>query len=114
MSDPARKVERMKVGLVGVLRDVPLTTLALAIGFGLALIQTAQGLATFVEGVTQHGSGAHEIRFEFGPSLNWFVGGHLFAFGQLVQGLIELAVVALAAVLVRRLTRPTELLADEG
>jgi hypothetical protein len=102
----------MRVHFGTVMRDVQLTTLALAIGFGLALIQTAEGLANFVEGVTQHGSGASEVRFEFGPSLNWTLGGHLFAFGQLVQGLIELAVVALAAVLARRLARPAASHAD--
>ena len=84
------------------MRDVQLMTLALAIAFGLALLETAQGVANFVQGLAEHGSGAREAQFAFGTSLNWRFGGHLFAFGGFVEGLIELAVVLLAAILVRR------------
>ena len=89
------------------MRDVQLTTLALAIGFGLALIQTAEGVAFFIEGLAEHGRGVHDL-LAFaavpaeGNSLSWVFGGHLFSFGQLVIGLIELGVVLLAAMLVRR------------
>jgi hypothetical protein len=96
----------MKVGFGSVMRDVQLTTLALAIAFGLSLIQIAEGVASFIEGLTQHGSGAHQAQFEFGVSLSWVFGGHLFAFGQLVQGLIMLGVVWVVAWLVRRRAQP--------
>jgi hypothetical protein len=38
----------MKVHFGTVMRDVQLTTLALAIAFGLALLETAQGVANFL------------------------------------------------------------------
>ena len=92
----------MKTNLVGVLRDVPLTTLAFAIALGLSLIQIAEGAATFITDVTQHG---HDLNPGFGlyaGGLNWVWGHHLFAFGQFVSGLIELGTVLLIALLVRR------------
>lgn len=88
-----------------IIRDVPLRTVALGIALGYALLQTAQGVATFFEDLSVHGSAAHEV-----PSLitvpqynlNWVFGGHVFAFGQLVFGLLELGTVLLVAALVRR------------
>ncbi len=93
------------------MRDVQLTTLAFAIAFGLALIQMAEGVAYFVEGLAEHG---HNLRDVLGfpglpvegNSLSWVWGGHLFSFGQFVIGLIALGVVWLAAVLVRRRAQP--------
>jgi len=101
----------MKVHFGTIMRDVQLTTLALAIGFGLALLNTAEGVADFIEGVAEHGHAVHDV-LGFTPlpaegdSLTWVFGGHLFAFGPLVIGLIELGVVWVAAVLVRRMARP--------
>jgi hypothetical protein len=93
------------------MRDVQLTTLALAIGFGLSLINTASGFASFIEGLAEHGHGVHDVlgfpTFPAeGNSLTWVWGGHLFAFGSFVIGLIELGVVWVAAVLVRRRAQP--------
>ena len=100
----------MKVNLAGVLRDVPLTTLAFAIALGWSLYQTALGVATFIEGVTVH---VHAQDFGFtgyaafpqeGLDLTWVWGHHAFGFGQFVLGLIELGTVLLVAMLVRRFT----------
>ncbi|HKD93585.1 MAG TPA: hypothetical protein VKB43_02620 [Gaiellaceae bacterium] len=101
----------MKVSFGSVMRDVQLTTLALAIGFGLALIQLAEGVAFFIEGLAEHGRNARDV-LGFpglpveGNSLSWVFGGHLFSFGQLVTGLIMLGVVWVVAVLVRRRPEP--------
>jgi hypothetical protein len=101
----------MKVGFGAVIRDVQLMTLALAIGFGLALIQMAEGVAYFIEGLAEHGHNVRDV-LSFpglpveGNSLGWVFGGHLFAFGQLVIGLTMLGVVWVAAVLVRRYAQP--------
>ena len=102
----------MKTDLVGVLRDVPLTTLALAIALGLSLIQIAQGVAAFITDATQHGHDLNEGLGLYGGGLNWFCGHHLFAFGQFVTGLIELGTVLLIALLVRRLSSHADIPAD--
>ena len=101
----------MKADFGTVMQDVQLTTLALAIGFGLALIQMAEGVAYFIQGLAVHGSGVHDIPgFPTLPAeanaLTWVFGGHLFEFGQLVNGLIELGVLLLVAILVRRHAQP--------
>jgi hypothetical protein len=97
----------MKADLAGVLRDVPLTTLAFAIALGWSLYQTALGVATFVEGLTAHGHGLRPFADfvglpQEGTSLTWIWGGRVFTFGQLVLGLVELGTVLLVAMLVRR------------
>ena len=103
----------MKVSFGSVMRDVQLTTLAFAIGFGLALIQLAEGVAFFIEGLAEHGHNVRDV-LDFpgipaeGNSLTWVFGGHLFSFGQFVIGLIMLGVVWVAAVLVRRKAQPAE------
>lgn len=104
----------MKVDLAGVLRDVQLTTLAFAIALGWSLYQAALGVATFIESVTVHSHGfggfpgvAFAFPVQAGYGLTWVWGHHIFAFGQLVLGLIELGAVLLAAALVRRFSRNT-------
>jgi hypothetical protein len=97
----------MKTNLIGVLRDVQLATLAFAIALGWSLYQAASGLATFVEGVTVHSHGFDQFGPlaslpQYGESLTWVWGHHLFTFGQLVMGLIELGTVLLVTMLVRR------------
>ena len=67
----------MKADLAGVLRDVPFTTLAFAIALGWSLYQTANGVATFVEGVTVRG---HNFPLgvlalpQYGDGLTWVWG----------------------------------------
>jgi hypothetical protein len=98
----------MKINLMGLLRDVSLTTLAFAIALGWSLYQFAYGMATFVEGVTVHSRGFDQQLGgfaslpQYGESLTWVWGHHLFTFGQLVMGLIELGTVLLVTMLVRR------------
>lgn len=101
----------MKVNLAGVLRDIPLTTLAFAIALGWSLYQLAYGVGIFIEGVTSHGDGLNRVGFldlpQYGTALTWVWGHHLFAFGQFVFGLLEVGTVLLVAMLVRRFSSPT-------
>ena len=101
----------MKVNLAGVLRDVPLTTLAFAIALGWSLYQTALGVGTFIESVTIHVHSTDQLGFTeyipgYGGGLTWIWGHHVFTFGQFVVGLTELGTVLLVALLVRRLSSP--------
>jgi hypothetical protein len=89
---------------------VQLTTLAFAIALGLSLIQVAEGVATFITDVTQHGHDLNEGLGLYGGGLNWFEGHH--PFGQFVTGLIELGTVLLIALLVRRLSSHADIPAD--
>jgi hypothetical protein len=98
--------------LKDVLRDASLTTIAFAIALGYALLQTAEGVAYFVEGVTAH---SHDFgRFglaslpQYGQSLTWVWGHRLFTFGQLVSGLIELGTILLVAAFVRRRSKTSD------
>ena len=99
----------MKLDLGGIVRDVPLSTLALGIALGYSLLATANGVATFIEGLAEHGHGVHDLVGNYFPGsqygLTWIFGGHVFAFGQLVLGLIELGTVLLVAGFVRRSAR---------
>lgn len=99
----------MKLDLEGIVRDVPLRTLALGIALGYSLLAAANGVAAFIEGLAAHGHGVHDLVGNYFPgsqySLTWIFGGHVFTFGPLVQGLIELGTVLLVAALVRRSAR---------
>lgn len=97
----------MKVDFAGVIRDVQLATLAFAIALGWSLYQAALGVGIFIEGVTVHERGVNQFTGfltlpQEGTGLTWIWGNHLFIFGQLVLGLIELGTVLLVAMLVRR------------
>ena len=101
----------MKTNLIGVLRDVQLSTLALAIALGWSLYQTALGVGTFIEGVTTRASpesGCTGYVPGLGTGLTWVWGDHVFSFGQFVMGLIELVTVLLIAALVRRHSRSVD------
>jgi hypothetical protein len=92
-------------------RDAPVTTLALGIAGGFALLDLARGVSSFVEGLLTNQS--HSDGFPgsllAGTSggLSWQVGHRVLTFDRLLSGLIELAVVATAAILIAR--RPREL-----
>jgi len=92
------------------LRDLTLTTLALAIALGWALFQVAEGIAELAAGLLYEIDADQEARGISGffyPTrytgvLVWNVGGRLLTFGHLVVGLIELAVVLVVAVFIYR------------
>lgn len=94
----------MKTNLIGVLRDVQLTTLAFAIALGWSLYQTALGFATFVEALTSRTNGFTGY-VGATTGLTWIWHDHVFTFGLFVLGLIELGTVLLVAALVRRFAR---------
>jgi hypothetical protein len=112
VSGSVNSVRCVKQGLANVLRDVSLTTLALAIALGWSLYQTGQGVAYFVEGIAAHRSGSLNggsfvpvSGGVAGGPLTWVVGGRLLTFDQLVMGLIELGLVLAVAIYVRHITR---------
>jgi hypothetical protein len=82
------------------LQDTTLTSLAFAIALGWSLIQVAEGLGALITGALPHSGGD----FPF-PLLGWTLGGHILDFQQLLYGLIELALVLVVFLLVRRRAR---------
>src|SRR3954462_6077598 len=87
-------------------RDAPLTTLALGIAAGFALLDLGRGVSSFVEGLLTHRSQADGFPSSFftGSSggLTWQVGHRVLTLDRILTGLIELAVVAAAAIIVAR------------
>jgi hypothetical protein len=99
-------VSIMRIEFERLIRDVTLTTLAFAIALGWSLYQVAAGLAFFVTTLLQR---FNPNDFNGGPAygdLSWAVGHHVLAFGSLLRGLIELAVVLGTILLVRRKITP--------
>ncbi|HEY4346668.1 MAG TPA: hypothetical protein VGM80_03700 [Gaiellaceae bacterium] len=88
--------------LENILRDVTMTGLAFAIAIGWSLLQVAQGVSTFVEGLATHVSdqGSYAGSFAAG-AMTWTVGHHVLTIDGLVTGLVELAVVLATAAYVR-------------
>jgi hypothetical protein len=84
--------------LENILRDVTMTGLAFAIAIGWSLLQVAQGVSTFVEGLATHVS--DQGSFAAG-AMTWTVGHHVLTIDGLVTGLVELAVVLATAAYVR-------------
>jgi hypothetical protein len=96
--------------LAGLLRDRPLTTLALGIAAGYALLDVGRGVDGLVEGLVTHQSHP-DVPFDLTSGspggLSWAVGHRVLTFDKLLLGLIELAVVVAVALLVRRRGRAT-------
>jgi hypothetical protein len=113
VSGSVNSVRCVRHGLANVLRDVSLTTLALAIPLGWSLYQTGQGVAYFVEGIAAHRSPGVLHGGSFFPvsggiaggPLTWVVGGRILTFDQLVMGLIELGLVLAVAIYVRHIAQ---------
>jgi len=108
--DPAsgrgRSLAAMRIDLGQLIRDVPLRTLALAIAIGYALLETARGLGYFITVLTEHGHDVGEaFSYGYGGTMTWVWGHHVFSFGQLATGLVELGAVLLVAALVQRYSR---------
>jgi hypothetical protein len=98
----------MRADLEKLLRDTTLVTLALAIGFGWSLYHLAQGIAQFIDTLTANVPKDEPLGyFEPGSSggLTWRVGHRVLTLDGILQGLIELAVVATVAVLISRRAR---------
>jgi hypothetical protein len=98
----------MRESLDHVLRDATLVTLAFAIALGWALFQVAHGLAQLIStALIAYPSPVDvlsSVRYTY--PLTWVVHDRILTFGPLLEGLVELAVVLTAAVLVyRRSTR---------
>jgi hypothetical protein len=94
----------MQTRLDELLRDVTLVTLAFAIAIGYSLYQLAHGVATFVDELTIHlppHSGPFYPSVTGGQGLTWEVGHRVVALDGVAIGLIELALVVLAAVYVK-------------
>jgi hypothetical protein len=90
--------------LDGLLRDTTLTTVAFAIAFGWSLFQVASGLASLIT-TAVHSYDTSGENFGFLGGLIWKVGDHFLVFDQLVQGLIEFAVVLTVFLFVPRSSR---------
>jgi hypothetical protein len=80
------------------LRETTLTALAFAIALGWSLYQAASGFAYLITSALDSVDTGETY---LGP-LTWKVGNHVFAFAQLIQGLIELALVLAVILFVRR------------
>jgi hypothetical protein len=98
--------------LEDLVRDRPLTTLALGVAAAFALLDVGRGVDSLVEGLATHQQGQAGIPFGFvSPSqggLSWTIGHRVLTFDKLLLGLIELAVVAAVALLLSRRGRGTE------
>lgn len=88
----------MREALDRLLRDLTLTTLALAIALGWALYQFAAGIsdlvATLLVEYPDTGGGSLDL------PLTWQIGGRVLTFHQLLRGSIDLVVVLAVAAFV--------------
>ena len=99
----------MREDLDRILQDATLVTIAFAIAIGWSLYQLAHGIAFFIDGLTVHlpaasPNGLIPYSSESG-GLTWIVGRRYIALDGIVIGLLELGVVLLVAVAVRRRVR---------
>jgi len=105
-SDSGRIVHQsMRAGLDRLLHDATLTALAFAIALGWSLYQVAVGVSSLVTTYFTSPNGQDKALFfdvQLSQGLAWQVGSHVLAFGRLVAGVIELVLVLLIALLVRR------------
>ena len=92
------------------LRDATLLTLAFAIAIGWSLFQFARGVAIFLDALTTHLPPGTNSRFvplyNEGSGLTWIVGRRVISLDGMFIGLVEVAVVVLVAVIVRRRMSP--------
>jgi hypothetical protein len=92
----------MRDALGDLLDDLTLIRLALGIALGWSVFRVADGVALTVTTVLTDFGDGHSFTNE---PLTWYVGHRMLTFGKLVQGLIALAVVLVAATLVERRRR---------
>ena len=87
------------------LRDVTLTSLAVAIALGWSLFQVAQGVSDLVTNLVTHRSASDLLDLSSFRPLTWVVGGRILSLYSLVSGLVDFAVVLAVALLVLRYSR---------
>jgi hypothetical protein len=100
----------MRDSIAGLLHDLTVVTLALAIAIGWSLIQVAEGVAVLVSGllyeIGDEGSApnffAPYALSEWGGVLTWEVGGRVLSLGSLVAGVVQLGVVLVVAAFIHR------------
>jgi hypothetical protein len=96
----------MREHLDRLLAQTTLVTLALAIAVGWSLFQVAKGVADLVTGLlTKYPDGISLGVVARSQPATWVVGDRVLTFTTLVEGLVELAVVLLVAVLIARRPR---------
>jgi hypothetical protein len=89
----------MRRAFYGLLCDLDVMTIALAIPIGWSLYQVAHGLSTVVDyAAKDYGFGS--IRSAELPALAWSIDGHILYLEPLVSGLVELAAVLAVAAFV--------------
>ena len=94
----------MRAEIDALLRDLTLVTLALAIAIGWSLFRFASGVSELVATLfIDYPDSAELLRgTRLQEPLTWAVGDRILSFGPLLRGSLELAVVLIAALLVRR------------
>ena len=90
----------MRERLDALISDLTLTSIALGIAIGYALFQVGRGLAATITTLLHHYPSADLRVIAHGDSLTWQVGSRVFTIGDLLGGLIELAVVVGVAMFV--------------
>jgi len=85
------------------LAQTSLVTLALAIAIGWSLFQVAKGVADLVNGLlTEYPNGSQLISYVNSQPATWIVQGRVLTFTMLIQGIVELTIVLIAAALIVR------------
>jgi hypothetical protein len=92
----------MREHLDRLLVQTTLVTLALAVAVGWSLFQVAKGVADLVNGLLTKYPETNFGEFTRAQPVTWIVHGRVLTFTTLVEGLVELAVVLLVAVLIAR------------
>jgi hypothetical protein len=86
-------------------RRLSLLTLMLGVALGWSLFEIARGVGVLVTTLLEHVPS--ESFYDYQP-LTWHVGGRVFLFQELVEGLIELGVLLLLAAGIARIRRRAE------
>jgi hypothetical protein len=95
----------MREHLDRLLAQTTLVTLALAIAVGWSLFQVAKGVADLVNGLlTKYPEDSFGVVVRGQPA-TWVVGERVLTFTTLIEGVVELAVVLVVAVLITRWPR---------
>jgi hypothetical protein len=85
------------------LAQTSLVTLALAIAIGWSLFQVAKGVADLVNGLlTEYPNGSQLIGYVNSQPATWIVRGRVLTFTTLIEGIVELTIVLIAAALIVR------------
>jgi hypothetical protein len=97
----------MRDALEGLLRDLTLVTLMLAIALGWALFQVGEGVAELVSNLLIDWPRSSDAlsAIPYTQPLTWIVGGRVITLGPLLEGAIEFVVVLAVAVFIHSRTR---------